>query len=525
MMAHSLASHAPRLGDLPALPALVPGLGAMPLADITADSRRVIQGSLFCARAGLTRHGMDHASQAIAQGAAAILWEPGGDWNETRIQAFAKGQPCPFIQVDGLSARLGEIAAAFFGQPSAAMTVTGITGTNGKSSCAWFMAQLNGDPCAMIGTLGAGFPRDLQEASHTTPEPVELQRLLASLRDEGAKAIAMEVSSHALDQDRVAGTVFDTGIFTNLTRDHLDYHGDMAAYGEAKARLFRWPQLKRAVINLDDPFGVKLARELGDSLEVIGFSMADGDSPAPGVMDSITPRIFARACRADGLGLSFQLDGDWGAMPIRVPLLGRFNIANLLAAYGVLLSQGASLEELARRTESLESVPGRMQLLGGGNRPDRRHRPDRPTVVVDYAHTPDALEQALTSLREHASGRLHCLFGCGGERDPGKRPLMGAVAERLADRLVISDDNPRREPGEAIIEEILGGLQEPGKARIERARARAIDTIIAEAKPGDLVLIAGKGHERYQQIGDLRHPFDDVAEAQTALDRHFRGEA
>lgn len=228
------------------------------------------------------------------------------------------------------------------------------------------------------------------------------------------------------------------------------------------------------------------------------------------------PRIWAEGLRADGQGLSFVVDGDWGRKTIRAPLLGRFNIANLLAVYGALLSQGDALEDLAERTATLQSVPGRMQLLGGG---------DRPAVVVDYAHTPDALEQALSALREHGDGRLHCLFGCGGDRDPGKRPLMGRIGERLADRLMLTDDNPRSESGEAIIAQIVTGLEHPEQVEIERRRGHAIDRIIAAARPGELVLIAGKGHERYQQIGDLKHPFDDVEEARAALERHFGGGA
>jgi UDP-N-acetylmuramoyl-L-alanyl-D-glutamate--2,6-diaminopimelate ligase len=441
----------------------------------------------------------------------AILAEPAGDWNVQALADAARVLGVPVIPVPRLSEHAGEIAARFHGDPTASMDVIGITGTNGKTSVSHFLAQaLAADRrCGVIGTLGYGLPGALHAPSHTTPDAVRLQAELADMRQDGADSVAMEVSSHALHQHRVAGVRFHTAVFTNLSRDHLDYHGDMARYGEVKAGLFDRAGLQLAVINTDDEFGRRLAARCAGGLRVIGCS-SSGEEPAG-----------SEALRADAIdtspeGLRFTLNIGGGQARVQSPLLGRFNIDNLLLVAGVLYGWGVALDDIAGRLGELHTVPGRMEAF---------HADGRPAVVVDYAHTPDALEKVLLALRPHVGGRLHCVFGCGGERDTGKRPLMGEVAERLADRVLLTDDNPRGEDGAGIIEQILAGMSRPGEAGIERNRARAIAQAIAEAGAEDLVLVAGKGHEDYQQVGQLRLPFSDAEHVCRALGIGAGGEA
>jgi UDP-N-acetylmuramoyl-L-alanyl-D-glutamate--2,6-diaminopimelate ligase len=355
-----------------------------------------------------------------------------------------------------------------------------------------------GCKCAVIGTLGCGFQGALTESINTTPDAITLHRLLAQYLAQGAITCAMEVSSIGLDQGRVNGAAFDVAVFTNLTRDHLEYHGDMAAYGAAKARLFEWPELGAAVINLDDPFGADLARRLAGRVRTLGYTL-EGRSGADRVLS-------AKRLTMTATGLSFELDG----VGIAAPLLGRFNAANLLAAIGALLAGDESLADIAAVLRHLEPPPGRMQAVGGH---------DEPLVVVDYAHTPDALEKVLQTLRETATargGRLVCVFGCGGERDPGKRPLMGGIAEANADRVVLTGDNPRGEDPQAILDAIRRGMK--NKCAVEPDRATAIRAAIGEAAAADVILLAGKGHEPYQEIAGVRHRFSDVAHARSALE-------
>ena len=308
----------------------------------------------------------------------------------------------------------------------------------------------------------------------------------------------MEVSSHALDQHRVDGVHFDVAVFTNLTRDHLDYHGTMEAYGEAKARLFEWPDLRAAVINVDDGFGRELAARTAMGTRVLRYGIESADAD-----------VRARDVRTHSEGIDFELAVSGSAGQVRSRLLGRFNVANLLAVAGTLAALDLPFEKIVETLEALEPVTGRMNRLGGGA---------TPLVVVDYSHTPDALEQALTTLRAHCDGRLICVFGCGGERDAGKRPLMGAIAERLADLAIVTDDNPRGEDGDAIVAQIVAGMRAPDHAMVERDRARAIRFAIEQARAGDVVLIAGKGHETYQEIAGTRRPFDDLHVARAALE-------
>ena len=471
-------------------PALPPGFDPV-IAGLSADSRDLPAGGAFVALAGERTHGLRHAPA----GAAAVLFEPPapGDLD----------LPANAISVPGLRGRQGELASRFFGAPSKTLCVTGVTGTNGKTSTVQLLAQslaLDGAVAGSIGTLGAGLHGRIEAGERTTPDVISVHRLLARLRDEGASHVAMEVSSHALAQGRVDEVAFRVAVFTNLTRDHLDFHGSMQAYGEAKARLFAWPGLQAVVVNLDDPFGAALADRLSEGVRRIGVS-------ARGLE---TASLQARAVTLRPEGLRFVLAEGGQALPVASPLLGRFNVDNLLAVAGVLRALDWPLAKVAAMLGRLSPVGGRMSRAGGHD--------GQPLVVVDYAHTPDALQQALASLREHTPGRLTCVFGCGGERDAGKRPQMAAIAEAGADVVVVTDDNPRNEDGDAIVAGILAGFVRPGQARVQRDRALAIREAIAAALPGDVVLVAGKGHEPYQDIGGVKHPFDDLQVARTALE-------
>jgi len=365
--------------------------------------------------------------------------------------------------------------------------------------------HIRGTRCGSIGTLGAGMYGEVVPTGFTTPLVLQMHALLAQLRDAGAKAVAMEVSSHALDQGRVDAVHFDVGVFTNLTRDHLDYHGDMASYGAAKARLFAWPELKSAVINLDDDYGRILHAQLPKAVRPVGVSSRGQDGAA----------LLATGLTMDASGIGFQLEADGETHPVTSRLLGRFNVDNLLAVGGVLYALGEPPLEIARTLSRLQPIHGRMNRLGGTV--DERQR-RQPLVVIDYAHTPDALEQALASLRDHTAGRLICVFGCGGDRDAGKRPQMAEAAERLADRVIVTDDNPRTEDGDRIVADIMAGFAEPAAVLVLRDRRAAIERAVGEAGENDIVLIAGKGHEPYQEINGIKHPFDDTGVARQAME-------
>lgn len=504
MMPASLDRSVPSLRQL--LDGLVPVDTLPPLlpTGLTLDGRQVIAGGLFLACGGTRQHGMDFAAQAVANGAAAILAEPAGDWDEARLAAMTPRLGVPVIAVPRLTELAGVLGARFHGDPSAALTIAGITGTNGKTSVSHFLASALGDErrCGVLGTLGYGLPGDLRPGTHTTPDALRVQAELARLREQGADSVAMEVSSHALHQHRVAGVRFHTAVFTNLSHDHLDYHGDMASYGAVKAQLFRRPELRLAVINGDDPFGRDLLELCRGRMRVIACAVAQA-------LPAGVETVRASAVVSHAAGLDFLLQLADSELPVRSGLLGRFNVDNLLLVAGVLLGWGMTPARIVARLQALRTVPGRMQRFGAAG---------QPGVVVDYAHTPDALEQALLALRPHVDGRLHCVFGCGGDRDRAKRPLMGRVAERLADRVILTDDNPRCEDGGAIVDAILDGMTDTASVLVQRDRARAIAAAVAGAAPGDLVLVAGKGHEDYQQVGDLRLPFSDTDAVRRALD-------
>ena len=471
---------------------------------LTLDSRRVRRGDAFIALQGTSTHGIAFAPAVLAQGASVILAEaPAPTVSQNRNSAFAvpESNEHDVVWIENLRKHVGEIAARFFDRPSSALHVIGVTGTNGKTSIVQLLAAALEDlgaRAATIGTLGAGLVGAIEPGERTTPDAVSVQALLAQFRDAGATHAAMEVSSHALDQGRVNAVAFEVAVFTNLTRDHLDYHGTMENYGAAKATLFAWPGLRTAVINVDDAFGRDLAGQLPRRVQRLRYAIeAEAD-------------VCASDVRSSGAGLHFTLHSPWGTGDIASTLLGRFNVYNLLAVAACLGALGVSFAQIQNALSHLKPVAGRMNRLGG--------EADAPLVVIDYAHTPDALEQALTSLRAHCAGRLVCVFGCGGERDQGKRPQMGAIAERLADAIIITDDNPRGEDGDAIVAQIIAGLAHAQRARVQRDRAAAIALALREARAGDVVLIAGKGHEPYQEIGGRKFPFDDLDIARHALE-------
>ncbi len=464
------------------------------LSGLCLDSRAIRPGEAFVAVAGAHRHGISASADAVAHGAVAVLVE-------TPV-AELPALPVPVLGVAELRHHLGLIAARAYGTDPRRPRLIGITGTNGKTSCVQLLTQAlhqAGVVAASSGTLGIGLFGALTPSERTTPDVLSLHAGIARLRAEGATVLAMEVSSHALDQGRVDGLQFEVAAFTNLSRDHLDYHHDMNRYLAAKARLFAWPGLRAAVINSDDEAGAVLADGIG-SVRLIRTSAA-GDPSAT---------VSARALHTDPCGLRFELCIDGRSLPVQSPLLGRFNVANLLTVAGILLALDWTPDHIASAIPTLQPVPGRMSRLGGDGR--------RPLVVVDYAHSPDALDKALATLREHTLGRLWLVFGCGGERDRGKRPQMAALAERGADRVIVTDDNPRGEDGAAIIADIVAGFRHASEVLVERDRRNAIRRAVALAAANDTVLIAGKGHERWQEVGASKFPFDDLAEARDALE-------
>lgn len=474
--------------------------GAAAMLEITGlslDSRAVRAGEAFVALRGTQMHGLQFAAAAAQRGAAVILAEP----LAANQHLDAPVVDVPIVHIDALRGRLGDIAARFFGHPGAALNVMGVTGTNGKTSIVQLLTQALtalGRRSASIGTLGAGLHGALVSGARTTPDAISVQALLAEFRDAAVHDVAMEVSSHALVQGRVNAVPFDIAVFTNLTRDHLDYHGSMQAYGAAKAALFAWPGLRVAVINEDDAFGRQLAAGLPASVRCLRYGIASADA-----------EVRASKVRRHTDGVDFVLHTPWGTAPLRSPLLGGFNVANLLAVAACLGVLDIDFAACCRVLETLRPLAGRMQRLGGGS---------QPLVVVDYAHTPDALAQALANLREHARGKLVCVFGAGGDRDAGKRAPMGAAAEAGSDCIIITDDNPRSEDGDAIVAHIRAGLAQPQAARVIRDRQQAIAAAIGQARAGDIVLIAGKGHEVWQESAGIKRPFDDVATARALLE-------
>lgn len=485
---------------LPTLATLLPGmslpaaLAGTPVTGLCLDSRLLEPGQLFIAIPGTNADGRDYLSPVLASGAVAALAEADGlDCQDPRV-----------IPVEGLNRLLSELAGRFYGDPSASLSLTGITGTNGKTTCSLLLAQLfslAGCPAGVIGTLGCGVVREgqvaLTETGMTTPDAITLQALLADFADQSVDRVVMEVSSHSLDQCRVSAIEFDTAVFTNLSRDHLDYHGDLVSYAHAKSRLFTQPGLAHAVINIDDPVGAEMILRLPPSVALTTYSLSN---PAA--------TVYASDIAFSDSGLQANVTTPWGDGQLASSLLGRFNLQNLLAVLAAACIQGLPLEQVLSALPGLQPATGRMEKITKGA---------GPTVVVDYAHTPAALEQVLLTLREHCKGQLWCVFGCGGDRDRGKREQMGAIASQLADRTIVTSDNPRSEkPGE-IIADIVRGVAAGAAVDSIADRALAIQSAVWEAADADVVLIAGKGHEHYQLIGAERLPFSDQTQARLAL--------
>jgi UDP-N-acetylmuramoyl-L-alanyl-D-glutamate--2,6-diaminopimelate ligase len=469
------------------------GLGVV-ASGVADDSRQVRVGDVFLAYPGDLADGRRYIADAIGRGAVAVIWQPGGEFVWNPAWAVAN------FPLEALRPLAGPLAHMVYGHPSEGLSLIAITGTNGKTTISQCLARVFPKPCAIIGTLGAGFPDALVETGFTTPEATTLMRYLAEFREQQAAACALEASSIGIEEGRMNGARVDVAVFTNLTRDHLDYHGSMEAYAAAKLKLFTWPRLRTAIINLDDEFGLTLMRET-TAMRILGYAIGEArrDFPALVRAENLVDTAF---------GQRFSLVLPNGRGTVDTGLVGRYNIANLLAIAAVLHDAGVSVQEVVRRLSELTPPPGRMERLGGDG---------EPLVIVDYAHTPDALENALGALRPTAAargGRLCVVFGCGGDRDHGKRPQMGQVAAAGADRVLVTSDNPRREQPQAIIDEIIAGMHQP---EVEADRAIAICRAIVEAEPADVILLAGKGHELYQEIAGVRYPFSDVEQAQAAL--------
>ncbi|HET9864163.1 MAG TPA: UDP-N-acetylmuramoyl-L-alanyl-D-glutamate--2,6-diaminopimelate ligase [Steroidobacteraceae bacterium] len=492
---------------------LLDGFAQLPrdleVTDLTQDGRAARPGCAFLAVHGTHEHGLRYAPQAVANGARAVLWEPAPVAQVPDLPSQILVAPVPHLREHASA-----IADRFFGAPSRGLAVAGITGTNGKTTCAYLLAQAlqsAGRAAAYMGTIGTGRPGALAASALTTGDAVTVQRTLARLAAEGAANVAMEVSSHAIDQWRVAAVRFRTAAFTNLTRDHLDYHGSMESYAAAKARLFARAELESRVINVDDPAGRQLAIDPRGRGRLVVTSRGHQSlaRAADGFVRAMHVELSAR-----GIGLEF--DSSWGSGALQTALIGDFNVDNLLTVTAILLDWGLTPEQVAQALAHVHAAPGRMETLGGGR---------APLAVVDYAHTPDALRKALTAARAHARGRLVVVFGCGGDRDPGKRPLMGGIAAELADDIVITDDNPRTESPDAITAAIAAGIPPGHPYRIEHDRGRAIRDAIVDANDDDVVVVAGKGHEDYQIYGEERRTFSDQKTVAAALTSRQAGAA
>jgi UDP-N-acetylmuramoyl-L-alanyl-D-glutamate--2,6-diaminopimelate ligase len=470
----------------------LPAGDSITIEGLCLDSRKVRPGDAFIAVSGEACHGMQFAMEAQARGALVILHDG--------LAALADLQ-IPNVRIENLGKQLSALGARFFHAPSDRLSVTGITGTNGKTSTAHFIAQswqrVTGN-AGMIGTIGYGALGHLQPADLTTPDPISVQRMLSECIDSGVEHVAMEVSSHALDQGRCADVAFQAAVFTNLSRDHLDYHGSMERYADAKRRLFTDCQPRFAIINRDDELGRRLIGELGGSCEVLSYG-TNGNA-----------ELCGHVVHMDSSGMNLEISSPWGGGKLHTNLLGRFNVSNLLAAAGSLALLGMPWNKVMHQLEIMQPVPGRMQCLGGEG--------GLPVVVVDFAHTPDALKQALDALHAHLHGRLICVFGCGGDRDRGKRAMMAAIAENLADQVILTNDNPRTESPEAIFDDMLSGMRRPDTAIVMADRNEAIRHAIEQSRSGDIVLVAGKGHETYQETHGKRMPFSDVAAVQAVLE-------
>lgn len=495
MMTAKRKNYSRCLGDL--LEGLKQPEADLPVVGLQLDSRKVNDGDVFLAFSGFAVDGRDYIDHAIDSGAVAVLAEKDEKWQLTSYY-----RNVPLIIVDGLKEKLSEIAGQFYGHPSRALPLIGVTGTNGKTSCCHLIMQLLnslGRSCGIAGTLGNGVDGKIQEGLNTTPDAVSIQQLLALWYMQSVDVVAMEVSSHGLDQKRVAALEFQVALVTNLTRDHLDYHQSMEAYAQAKAELLLQPGLKTAVINIDDAYGDFFSQRVPEGVRCLAYSL-----------DNSSADVWLENIQFSLKGVTATLHSPWGSAEFFSHLAGRFNLSNLIAVTASLCAVGFSFQDVMGVVGALRAVPGRMESVGEDS---------DIQVVVDYAHTPAAMEAALESMSLHKEGRLWCVFGCGGDRDRGKRSQMAAVAESMADRVVVTSDNPRSESASDIVDEICAGFSDQCEFAIEGDRAGAITLAISQASPGDSILIAGKGHEEYQQVGEQRLPFSDVQQARLALAR------
>jgi UDP-N-acetylmuramoyl-L-alanyl-D-glutamate--2,6-diaminopimelate ligase len=459
---------------------------------IAIDSRLVKAGDLFLAYRGTYGNGVDYINDAIKAGASAIAVDADENIELSSI-------PVCNVKVANLRKQAGVIISRFYDEPSKHMEVIGVTGTNGKTTVSYLIAQVLmslGKQSAVIGTIGSGQIGKVESGNTTTPDPVKLHSLFASWVND-VDSVVMEVSSHALDQGRVAGTEFDIAVFTNISRDHLDYHKTIEEYAEAKFQLFKYSGLKHAVVNLDDEYGVQLINSLPGSLNVIAYSLKEKQTE---ITRNNTLFVYCKKIETNQLKTKLTVQSPWGEVVVETGLLGAFNIENILAAFSSLCVSGLPVDEVAKALSEFSGIPGRMEYFSC---------PSKPLLVVDYAHSPDALEKALTTLRSYCDGQLYCVFGCGGDRDTGKRSEMGAISESLSDHVVLTNDNPRTEDEEKIIEDILQGIKDKSKVDIKHDRSDAIINTYLNARENDVILVAGKGHETTQQIGTTFLPFSD----------------
>lgn len=469
---------------------------------LAIDSRKVRAGDVFLAYRGYASDGREYIQAAIDKGAVAVIAEKSQQWKEFTV---INGNTPVYIYPE-LRKKAGVLAAKFFGNPSASMKVIGVTGTNGKTTCSHILAEalaLLNKKCGIIGTLGNGFFGQLQTATHTTPDPLSLQKTVKDLKEAGAEFLAIEISSHALDQGRVNGMNFDTAVLTNITHDHLDYHGTLEHYAETKKKLFHWEALRHAVLNLDDDFGQQWLASVGgikeSVLHCVGYSRKANHRQ---FKTTAVDKLIASNIVSNEAGISFDFNSPWGRGHVSNKMMfGEFNISNLLAVSCVLFSAGFKLKEIEYAMSNVHGVPGRMEKI---------HTPGKPTVVIDFAHTPDALENVLRALKAQKKGQLVCVFGCGGDRDKEKRPAMGRIASQLADKVIVTSDNPRTEAKESIFQGILSGISDARRVSVIENRAEAIAHAIELSREGDVVLVAGKGAESYQEIDGKKLPYSDI---------------
>lgn len=471
------------------------------ISSITQDSRDVKQGCLFVALKGTQQHGMAYAKMAEMQGAVAIVYEEDS-------AMLAEEISIPQFEITDLREVLGVISDRFYGAPSQSLKMIGITGTDGKTSVSHFIAQAM-NKCAVIGTIGIGLLDDVKTATHTTPDVINVHKNLFEMKQQKIEAVAMEVSSHALDQGRVASVAFDVVVLTNLSRDHLDYHKTVEAYADAKEKLFHWPNLNAVVLNLDDEFGRKIAEKVSKTQTVVGYGIGDVKSYPVGSLVAVDTKLTV-----NGICAIVEYGVQKGQLEVSV--LGRFNLSNLLAALGAMLGLGVDFNDAILELNKVQTVAGRMEKINTAS-------DEKILTVVDFAHTPNALESVLKALHEHLedvqNNNLICVFGCGGDRDAGKRPLMASIAEEYADVVIVTDDNPRTESPEKIMQDILFGFKKPEQVVVEHDRAIAIYKALKQAKKGDAVLIAGKGHESGQILATKTIPFNDREQVELALQK------